>query len=143
LNVSLPHELAHLILRDFVGLDTEIPLWIEEGVAQWAGSDDRERLVARAVRLERSGLSIPLGKLTRYNVASLDGRSSAAIFYAQAASLVGFLIEEYGGRRFRTLCGHLRDAKTVDEALRFTYPAPLRNLEGLEQAWTEHLRSRR
>ena len=32
----LPHEMAHLIFRDFVGFKGEIPLWLDEGVAQWA-----------------------------------------------------------------------------------------------------------
>ncbi|MFC1621405.1 hypothetical protein ACFL2G_03775, partial [Candidatus Omnitrophota bacterium] len=28
----LPHEIAHLIFRDFVGFKGEIPLWLDEGV---------------------------------------------------------------------------------------------------------------
>ena len=32
----LPHEIAHLVFRDFVGINNNIPLWLDEGVAQWA-----------------------------------------------------------------------------------------------------------
>ncbi|MDB4349908.1 hypothetical protein OAA99_03040, partial [Omnitrophica bacterium] len=31
----LPHEIAHLVFRDFVGFTGKIPLWLDEGVAQW------------------------------------------------------------------------------------------------------------
>ncbi len=31
----LPHEIAHLIFRDFVGFKGEVPVWLDEGVAQW------------------------------------------------------------------------------------------------------------
>ena len=29
----LPHELTHIILREFIGFKTEAPLWFDEGVA--------------------------------------------------------------------------------------------------------------
>ena len=31
----LPHELGHIIFREFVGNDTRIPLWLDEGVASY------------------------------------------------------------------------------------------------------------
>ena len=31
----LPHEIAHLTFREFVGFKGEIPDWLDEGVAQW------------------------------------------------------------------------------------------------------------
>ena len=53
--------------------------------------------------------------------------------------MVGFMIEEHGSERFRVFCGHLRDGKTMDDALRFTYPSRMRNLLELEAAWKKHL----
>src|SRR3989338_3719211 len=31
----LPHEITHLIFRDFIGFEGEAPIWIDEGIAQW------------------------------------------------------------------------------------------------------------
>ena len=36
LEFLLPHEITHLMFRDFVGFKGEVPLWLDEGVAQWA-----------------------------------------------------------------------------------------------------------
>ena len=40
----LPHEMTHLIFRDFVGFKGEVPLWLDEGVAQWEEPFKRERV---------------------------------------------------------------------------------------------------
>src|SRR3989339_689719 len=42
----LPHEMAHLIFRDFVGFKGEVPLWLDEGVAQWAEEAKRSEYKA-------------------------------------------------------------------------------------------------
>lgn len=52
---------------------------------------------------------------------------------------MGFLIERFGAARFRTFCGHLRDGKSMDDALRFTYPRSLRSIEELEATWIAYL----
>jgi hypothetical protein len=54
-------------------------------------------------------------------------------------SLVDFLVRKYGSLRFRTFCGHVRDGKSVDGALRFTYPESIRNMDALEKAWREYV----
>jgi len=33
LEMALPHEMAHLIFREFVGYRTSLPLWLDEGAA--------------------------------------------------------------------------------------------------------------
>jgi len=32
---TLPHELGHIIFREFIGHDVRVPLWFEEGVAMY------------------------------------------------------------------------------------------------------------
>ena len=137
----LPHELAHLIFRDFVGFEGDIPLWLDEGVAQWA--EKRKRRMSKRIVLaqfKRDRL-IPLETLTALDVRSLQRTDAALVFYSQAADIVGFMIEDHGSERFRTFCGHLRDGKTLDEALRFTYASRMRNLKELEFAWKAALQA--
>jgi len=137
----LPHELAHLVFRDFVGFRGDVPLWLDEGVAQWA--ERKKRAMSETVvigQFKREQL-IPLETLTSLDVRSLQQTGAAILFYSQAANLVGFMIEKHGPERFRVFCGHLRDGKTMNDALRFTYPSRMRNLEELEAAWKSHLGS--
>src|SRR3990167_5332979 len=46
----LPHEITHLIFRDFVGFEGQVPLWLDEGVAQW--QEDAKRANARTFMRE-------------------------------------------------------------------------------------------
>ncbi len=138
----LPHELTHLVFRDFVGFRGEVPLWLDEGVAQWqetrATGDGVHRL---AGRLHRSGGLLPVSQLTRVDVRKGAGAVHAALFYAQAASLVSFMISEYGAPSFQKLCTQLRDGKSLNDALRFTYPRTIRSMQALDKAWKQHLES--
>ncbi|MBT3191881.1 MAG: hypothetical protein HN341_04935 [Verrucomicrobia bacterium] len=130
LESRLPHEMAHLIFREYTGFDGAIPLWLDEGVAQWC-----ERAGSRRPRKPLREW-IPLRTLTRMDVhASRDARL-VRLFYDEAASLVQFLVEVHGRDRFARFCRQLRDGKTLDGALRFTYPKTLSTMEQLEQQWS-------
>ncbi len=48
----LPHEMAHIIFREFIGNKTDLPLWIEEGVVCWFSGKQRiERAVESYLRI--------------------------------------------------------------------------------------------
>ena len=135
----LPHEMTHLIFREFVGFTSDVPLWLDEGVAQWEDLTMRDFALDLARKLLAHDQLMSLDRLTRTDVRRTHNGLDAVRFYAQAVSLVGFMIEEYGARRFRKFCGQLRDGKSLDEALRFTYPSTIRNLKDLESAWRQTL----
>jgi len=143
----LPHELTHLIFRDFVGFPASgggIPLWIDEGVAQWEERDKR-KLVAKIVKeLIKEGDYIPLSELVLINVA--DTEKNYAIvrkFYVQSVSLVGYLMNKYSAAKFTLFCRQLRDGKSVNEALSFTYTNSIRNINELEEKWIEYYKGGR
>jgi len=137
----LPHELAHLIFREFVGFQGDIPLWIDEGVAQWQEPAYRHRVQDLAKKLMQQNRLLPLDELIGMDKRKLEGRRQAGDFYVESASLVGFLVERRGNERFTVLCRHLRDGRTVNEALRFTYGDGMRTIEELEEAWRKYLAS--
>jgi hypothetical protein len=139
LDTVLPHELTHLIFREFVGFSSDVPLWLDEGVAQWEEVTGRERRLKLARRLHQLGRLLPIDQLTRTDIRRVPSAIKAVEFYSQAVSLVGFMIEKFGPRRFRTFCGHLRDGKSMNDALKFAYPSAMRNTHQLESAWTRHL----
>jgi hypothetical protein len=138
LDTVLPHELTHLIFREFLGF-ADVPLWLSEGVAQWEETARRDTYVRAARRLARYGRLTPIARLTALTYRDLEDRAAARIVYAQAASLVGFLIGEHGSARFNRFCRQLRDGKSIDDALRFTYPRSLPNIGALETAWRRYL----
>ncbi|MDD4869654.1 MAG: peptidase MA family metallohydrolase [Kiritimatiellae bacterium] len=135
----LPHELTHLVLRDFMGFKGEIPLWLNEGVSQWEEPAKRTQMVKIAGRLAAGNKYIPLDKLMLVNVRQLVADVKVGEFYAQSVSLVGFLIEKHGSERFRIFCGQLRNGRGLEDALRFAYPDSLRNIDDLERAWKKYV----
>lgn len=140
LDSVLPHELTHLIFREFVGFTSDVPLWLDEGVAQWMDRANQGRMLELARLLHRRNRLMPLDLLMATDVRQTASTLSAVEFYAQSVSLVAFMIETYGAARFRRFCGHLRDGKSIDDALRFTYASSIRNMKQLETVWLESLK---
>lgn len=137
----VPHELTHLIFRDFVGFPASgggIPLWIDEGVAQWEEKAKKAEAKEIARQIIKTHGYIPIRRLTTLDVRGVDDTALAGIFYAQSISVVGFLIEEYGGRRFTQFCRNLRDGKSVDASLSSAYGNSMSSVEDLERKWVKH-----
>ena len=158
----LPHEVAHLIFRDFVGFVGEIPLWLDEGVAQWAEEAKRKDMKSMAKEFyEKDGL-LSIEDMMKLDIRNIKDKNLVHIrpartkkgdmavlflspdnlittYYLQSVSLVDFLIEKYGSDRFAEFCRQLRDGKTLAGALRFAYPTYIRSLKELEDRWREYL----
>ena len=126
----LPHEMAHLIFRECIGFDGEVPLWLDEGVAQWC------ELGARQASPQRLREWIPLRDLTAMDIRNVDDPRLVHLFYAEAASLVHYLVATHGRDKFTKFCRQLRDGKTLEGALRFTYPRSVPSMAILERKWT-------
>jgi AraC-like DNA-binding protein len=130
----LPHEITHLIFRDFIGRSAEIPLWMNEGVAQWS-EPVRKDVATRYVRaLLKAGDELPLKNVFEMRIKSLGSGKRVEKFYVQSVSLVDFLIQRFGGERFTAFCRLLRDGRTLEAALGQTYP-DLKTPERLESEW--------
>ncbi len=138
LDVLLPHELCHLIFRDFVGFKGEVPLWLDEGVAQWEEAGRRKWAIGTVKTLIEKKAYMPLGELMRIGSDSENDPVLSAKLYSQAATLVGFLMEKYGQSRFVSFCRELRDGKSVDEALAFVYTDSIPDTGSLEEKWLQH-----
>ena len=135
LEALLPHEITHLIFRDYVGFEGEIPIWLDEGVAQW--EEPAKRAIVRSVMKSalESGRALSLRELTQTDVRKVTDADRALHFYIQAASLIDFLVRKFGADNFIAFCRQLRDGKTLDEALSFTYQTTMRDLTQMEEKW--------
>jgi hypothetical protein len=140
LDVVLPHEMGHIIFREFVGFNNyAIPLWLEEGVACY-----QEKLkYLKANELIRNALDsgefITLEALANFNPQSARDNKVVELFYAEAFSIVDFLIKEFGKDKFVIFCQKLRDKMSLEKAIAATYPT--RSIQELDQAWQKYLRS--
>ena len=141
LEQTLPHELAHIIFREFVGFENHrIPRWLDEGVAQYAESNRREGAWDVMRQGLAQGIFIPLEQLNTMHVRHASG-GTAHVFYTQAATLVHFFLAAYGPRRFIDFCSNLRDGYSIERALSFATGSSIASLSALEDAWRAFLLS--
>ena len=159
----LPHEMAHLIFRDFVGFKGEVPLWLDEGVAQWEEQAKRneyqqlakhylkqntllslEDMMRLDIRTVREVDKIQVRSILRKNgervMLLIGGENLVTIYYSQSVALTGFLIEKYGTISFIDFCRQLRDGKSLQDALRAAYSTySIRTIQNLEDRWIAYL----
>ena len=159
----LPHEMAHLIFRDFVGFKGEIPLWLDEGVAQWAEKKKRKMMKSMIEKLYMEDKLLLVSDLTSLDIRRfkdmddrvfireirtrqgepgvlfLDINHLVDTYYLESVAVVGFLIERYGSARFADFCRELRDGKMLEDAFRSAYPVHITSLNELEDNWRKYL----
>lgn len=129
LTTVLPHEIAHLIMADFIGAD-RLPLWLTEGFAQW----EQERRGTGSFAATGTGW-LPLDDLMALDIRKQQDPALVGLFYRQSASVVGFMIEAGGGERFGLFCRALRDGKPRDEALAKAYADLFPDTVALQREW--------
>lgn len=130
----LPHEMTHIIFREFVGKKTVLPLWIDEGVAC---SQEEKSLAERLKTIKNlinQGVYLKLDNLSTIKDSSLI---VPHVFYSESASLIVFLIERYGKEKFLEFSRGLRDGKKWQDALSYVYQ--FRDLKEMEEEWIEFI----
>ena len=135
---TLPHELGHIIFREFIGFKARVPLWLEEGVAMYQEKAKRwgaDKAVKAAMENETF---IPLKNLTYHRLSKAD-QATVQLFYAESASVVYYMITELGKQRFVRLCRKLQQGKIFDNALHLGY-ARFKNQDDLNKSWVKYLK---
>lgn len=130
----LPHEMGHIIFREFVGFDNNAsPIWLDEGVASYQ-ENFRNPMISRVVKeaLYANKL-IGLEELSKFNPQSVQDEESVRLFYAEAVSVVDYLVREFSKDNFVRFCRALRDKRNLDAAISSIYP--FRNIQELDKAW--------
>jgi len=134
----LPHEMGHIIFREFVGFDNyAVPLWLEEGVASY--QEDYRRSMSSWVVKEavKKGSFMNLEKLNNFSPKSEKDNTIVNLFYSEAVSLVDYLIKEFGKDRFVLFCQNLRDKRDFQRAIASVYP--FSNIRELDLAWQKYI----
>jgi hypothetical protein len=132
----LPHELAHVVLRDVFG-DSRCPLVIHEGLAMLAEyqiDNERIRLAGTALAgRKRIGLTDLLA-VQWPDVKNPD------LFYAEAFSLVEFVYTRLTRSQRRQLLKHMKAGSTFTDALQRVLCVAQDEAftQRLERAWEEH-----
>ncbi len=137
-DTTLPHELAHIIFREFIGFRSYIPSWFEEGIAMYQerakrwGVDD----VVREAMKEGKFLSID--ELTQIRLTSNTDVNTVQLFYAESASITKYIMSEFGKHRFVRLCRKLKSGISFEDAFKTVY-VRFKNFDALNRSWINYL----
>jgi hypothetical protein len=133
----LPHEMGHIIFREFVGFDNSaVSLWLDEGVASYQ-QKTKYSIARQSVRNAiQKGYLINIENLSGLNPQFAVNSETVQLFYLEAFSIVDFLIKEFGKDSFVLFCQNLRDKRDLERAIASGYP--FSNIKELDQAWQKY-----
>jgi hypothetical protein len=130
----LPHELTHIIFREFVGSKTDLPLWLDEGIAC---SQEKSSLVSRMGSAKTMVLQDSYLTFDKLFVVYGSTLIVPNVFYSESASVIVFLLKQYDKELFLDFSRRIRDGiewkKALLDAYRFS------NFEEMEFAWKEFI----
>jgi hypothetical protein len=136
----LPHEMAHLIFREFVGTyNYAVPQWLEEGVADSQETQDGQITDWQVQEGIRKNKFMGIPKLTNYNLRMSTDKELVSLYYAESASIVNFLLKEFGKDKFVLFCQYLRDTQSLQKALVSAYS--FGSVDELNEAWLKYLKN--
>ncbi len=137
LDLTLQHELCHLVLHHYIQREN-LPKWLNEGVSQWVSggvadiiSFDRNTILKRAV------LSNTLLSLNDISRRFPDRRDLFVLSYEQSKSIVEYIDSTYGTEKLLNILSSLQKGYTIDQAVFSSLSVSLHNVE---RDWHGYLR---
>ncbi len=131
---TIAHELSHMVIHQMTYNPlSNVPTWIDEGLAMYTEGDLRSDLA--------NNLDNAIRDDTLFPVRSLGGSfptdsKEAGLAYAQSYSLVSLLIENYGSDKMMALLELFKQGNSYDDALLEIYEF---NIDGLDAEWRTSL----
>ncbi len=135
----LPHELGHIILREFIGSGVQVPSWFDEGVACYQEKARRWGVNKYVKETIDNNKFIPLKELSKMQAHAIADKDLADIFYNEAASVVYYMVTELGEYKFTHFCKELQEGRSFEDASPYVY-IRFNNIESLNRAWVDYLK---
>jgi hypothetical protein len=136
----LTHEFSHHVLKERV---PALPIWWHEGIAQHLEDRDeassrlrRARINQQLAQVAAQGRLLTLAQLRRTAIASENDPVLVNLFYAQALSFVGWLVDTVGPGALPSFLVALGAGTDVDAAAEKAFGADVEELLG---RWRESL----
>ena len=126
------HEMTHILTARASGSRGPIPLWLNEGLAEYGNLDKTISYQRYLEWAEGTDRLIPLKSLISFP----GDPNLTLVAYGQGRSVVEYMIDEFGKERMARLLAILGTGIGIDASLRDVYGF---ELEGLENHWRESI----
>jgi hypothetical protein len=134
----LPHELSHIIIRYVTGFNADLPLWFDEGIAMYHEQAQRygADLIVKKAMVKNQVIAIE--QMVEVVLGADSSPDQIELFYAQSASIVKYLINEFGQQKFSMLIKLLKESISFQDAVSKIY-IRFNTIKQLHQAWINKL----
>ena len=126
------HEITHILVGRAGGSSGQVPLWLNEGLAEYGNMDKSisyDRFLEWAMDTNRL---LPLSHLNRFP----GDANLTLVAYGQARSVVDYMITKYGTDSMANLLSLLKSGQGINSSLEEVYGI---DLEKLESDWRESI----
>lgn len=140
----LAHELTHIYFDSFFTASNPSPLWLSEGMATFIQTErglSTPTWLKENLALLEGGSGFKLPDLILIESMQGADEENVRLWYAQAYSVVRFLMRMKAGDAFYVFCRELRDGRPPHQAMYRAYGMPYNKLSSLEYAWRYDLRT--
>lgn len=139
LELTLEHELSHLILHDYIK-NNILPKWLDEGICQWVSGGmadiiqfDGKKLLKEAALTDNF---LSLSEISRSFPSSSE---SFRLAYEESRSFVEYLDERFGTEKLLMLLEDMHNGILIESAVIGRLSV---NMDELESDWQDSLRGR-
>jgi hypothetical protein len=138
LNITLKHEMCHLLLHEHIPNDN-LPKWLDEGVCQWVSDGIGEIFIDKGW----SGLDAAVMANQTFRLSKLANRfpgqkAGLMLAYEQSKSIVFYIDRQYGKKTILAILNDLRNGESIEAAVAQNMDL---DLYQLEEEWLGHLES--
>lgn len=139
LATTLKHELAHLLLHQYIRSDN-FPRWLDEGLCQWA-SDGIGEVVrdSKSSLLNQAAFSRKFIRLRELQQGFPPDKRSRLLAYEESKSFVTYLAARFGRETVFKIIDHMGNGLSAEAAIQ---KASLIPFETLEKEWQYSLRKK-
>ncbi|GHT39528.1 hypothetical protein FACS189437_03160 [Bacteroidia bacterium] len=135
------HELTHLYFDGFF-LPVTNPLWLSEGMAVYMQSKAANRpidWITSSTEKFKKGQTFPLEEFLDAETLQNYTSDQAELWYAQAYSLVNYMLNMRSRNEFYQFCVNLKNGMPRHQALYRAYGLPFTDFDVLENVWLHDL----
>ena len=136
------HELTHIYFDGFFAPQMS-PLWLSEGFAVYMQSKAQlpqdTKWLRRNIESFRRGEYIDFDEFLNTKNLREYPKSDVVMWYAQAYSVVSFLLKDKSRDEFYQFCKNLKEGMPLGRALYRAYGMPFNTPQALEYAWQADL----
>ena len=139
-NSVLTHEMAHLFFNDYIPKQSKHTVWIDEGLAviiQMSEDSSVRQNMRDSLLNVKDGHFTPIISLGLVNVADFKNKNDVNNWYSQCASIVYYIKETYGDKKFTLLLKNLRRNITFEKSLSDIYGL---NVIQLQNNWFKSIK---